>query len=828
MATSFAAYASQFLTRQQNVSSSLASSQPMFFSFTTEGGSRAGYNPDTDLDDLDDPHLRDIEASGATSRRQGGADDDDDPYLRLDEDERTGRSEYNSRNYNPQSIPLIASENGSLSPGDSPKGWLAHLASPMMRHSRSRSRSRSPSPAPSDSTDSEPPPDIYGAEAIRVLPTPPLPPPTTSREPVSLSLTESLLPRDGRSRPLDVFSLPDPRHTPRGRRKYNDPIWTAVWCAGVSFCVLFSVILLFVTRKPAKPPRSLPYTTLLHTVPMLTILTFFSAFAAYAHIFLLRIFARPVMIATSVFIPATLFISAIWAFVGSFMWDGDTEPTWGETVGLRLFSIVPLVLCIITARRLVHLPRELHVTSATLNLSTELLINNPFLLALSPAILLITLLASIPFLTLIFRLLLIGYVDVPSTGSSAAEWHIHGWANWSISAAAAVWLWTWGVARGVLRMTTASVIGAWYFADPDAPLPPPTSTHTIHAALTRSTGPSLGTIVLSALLLTVIRILSLLTLFLHRLPVYIPARAFFLVTGIRMVVGYLEMVTTALSKYALVYGGLTGDPFMNSARRAQALTIGLESKTGRTARKRYGTEPPLLLLTIAPLTLTFPFALMTYLFVAHTLGAPDSALGAALLAGGVTALVGLFCVGLVQDAADTLYICYCIDKDMGQRRREEVFSTFEYNPQSRSQPQRQQAAPSTSARSQPPKRRTAPPPPPPQPQYMPSESTSRYLPRQPLSPPSPSVHPHDRPEDDLDPFEQSYLQDNPGLQAALPLPPAPRPAAPVSPPQRMMTSAELNMKKPQSRSRSPLEDSDDEELEEGSQFFPGSGLFGSV
>lgn len=58
----------------------------------------------------------------------------------------------------------------------------------------------------------------------------------------------------------------------------------------------------------------------------------------------------------------------------------------------------------------------------------------------------------------------------------------------------------------------------------------------------------------------------------------------------------------------------------------------------------------LLLLTIAPLTLTFPFALTTYLFVAHTLNAPDSALSAALLAGGVTAIVGLFCVGLVQDA----------------------------------------------------------------------------------------------------------------------------------------------------------------------------------
>lgn len=74
---------------------------------------------------------------------------------------------------------------------------------------------------------------------------------------------------------------------------------------------------------------------------------------------------------------------------------------------------------------------------------------------------------------------------------------------------------------------------------------------------------------------------------------------------------------------------------------------------------------PLTLLTIAPLTLTFPFALSTYLFVAHTLSAPQQALGASVLAGGVTALVGLFCVGLVRDVADTLWVCYCIDRESG-------------------------------------------------------------------------------------------------------------------------------------------------------------------
>ena len=86
--------------------------------------------------------------------------------------------------------------------------------------------------------------------------------------------------------------------------------------------------------------------------------------------------------------------------------------------------------------------------------------SNPFLLALSPAILLIILIASIPFVTLIFRLLLMGYFV-----QGRSEWRIAEWADWAIVGAVGVWLWSWGVARGILRTTCAGVIGAWYYAE---------------------------------------------------------------------------------------------------------------------------------------------------------------------------------------------------------------------------------------------------------------------------------------------------------------------------------------------------------------------------
>lgn len=109
------------------------------------------------------------------------------------------------------------------------------------------------------------------------------------------------------------------------------------------------------------------------------------------------------------------------------------------------------------------LPRDIHTTSSILTLTTRLLIANPFVLALSPVILLTALVGSIPFLTLVFRLLLIGYTSQPN--SSTLEWHLKGWANWAIVVTVIVWLWSWGVARGMLRVTTAGVIGAWYFAE---------------------------------------------------------------------------------------------------------------------------------------------------------------------------------------------------------------------------------------------------------------------------------------------------------------------------------------------------------------------------
>ena len=154
------------------------------------------------------------------------------------------------------------------------------------------------------------------------------------------------------------------------------------------------------------------------------------------------------------------------------------------------------------------------------------------------------------------------------------------------------------------------------------------------------------------------------------------------VPGVGWVAGYVDAWKGRVSRYVLVYCGLTGVGFWEGAGRAGALISGREvpepqvpaQTQGRRGRGRIVQRTPdfgaerefvaffvsetalmghiaasLALLTIAPLTLTLPAALLTYLFVAHTLRAPAEALGAALLAAGTTGMVGVFCVGVVRD-----------------------------------------------------------------------------------------------------------------------------------------------------------------------------------
>ena len=140
-----------------------------------------------------------------------------------------------------------------------------------------------------------------------------------------------------------------------------------------------------------------------------------------------------------------------------------------------------------------------------------------------------------------------------------------------------------------LVSASPATISALTVFSPDAAPPPPMDTHRIHAALYRSAQPSLGSIALAGLLLTLTRILLLLTVFLRRVPVYLPIALRIYTGPLLYAAGYLEDAAGSLSKYALVYVGITGEGFWVSARRARALVTSAESGAGRF-KKNFKSE----------------------------------------------------------------------------------------------------------------------------------------------------------------------------------------------------------------------------------------------
>ena len=144
------------------------------------------------------------------------------------------------------------------------------------------------------------------------------------------------------------------------------------------------------------------------------------------------------------------------------------------------------------------------------------------------------------------------------------------------------------------------------------------STHTIHAALVRSTGPSLGSIVLAALINSLFQLLIIITIFLQKLPFYlrripwVPLAtpiAIYVIPGVGWVVRLLEGWTSRLNKYGLIYAGLTGEPFWVSAARAGVLidkgrerTVSVETdgnNRGRVLKKKKGFSSERKLLSVS-------------------------------------------------------------------------------------------------------------------------------------------------------------------------------------------------------------------------------------
>ncbi|KAJ1307971.1 hypothetical protein OPQ81_002048 [Rhizoctonia solani] len=742
MPASFSTYASQFLSRSAVTNDD---AQPMFYSVAEGNESQHRLQDSTysrrSAAELDDDGLPML--AGATTIFDNGENDDD-------RGSRTGGSEIDSRASTPQlpharvraqqlevenpyleedeldhiddmmptdSIPLIASPPRSPSPKrnkPAAAGWLAHLSQSAHPGSSRHARAAMSPPDPhfDSSSDEESAEGSDSSEEMALFPPSPVvtqsyphatpPPPPTRRDEIDLEpsrthidLTESLLRRDGVERP--VFVLQDPARTPF--HKYNDPVWTALWCTSILFSVIGSIVIIFFTNshpKPDKMPTSghkptTPFSTLTHTIPLLTLVVVLSSIFGYLYLILLRYFVKPVLTATALAAPLALLFAAVWAFGGSFMWDGEgVGETWGETVGLRLFSMLPLIISVILAQALYNRYKQLLRGISAISLSSSLVLNYPPLLGLSIALLVAALVLSIPFLALIFRLLLVGTFQRKGLDYT---WKVKEWAWWMAVLVCIVWIWSWAVVRGMMRASVAAVIANWYHSPPNSPPPPlPEATDTTRLAVLRASGPALGSICASALILTLSQASTLFLRTIRRIttpavlaraPIPLPPEAKTFVIGMLISMGQAEVIGAIIGWLARYGGGadvqvlvgVSGEGFMACARRVPSLIGARKSGGNRRSGREYR------LLSNIQLVTAIAFGVFAsigaYIFAAHTLGDPTYApLAAALVGAGTTASVR-FCIGIVDDATDALFMCYCLDYEAGGTPRKDVKEAFE-------------------------------------------------------------------------------------------------------------------------------------------------------
>lgn len=244
-----------------------------------------------------------------------------------------------------------------------------------------------------------------------------------------------------------------------------------------------------------------------------------------------------------------------------------------------------------------------------MELSATIVAEHPALLILSGALLGIFLLVTIPFLSVLIRLFLLGHIGTPGESSTDKVWQTDAKARILAWTTLGAWLWTWSTLRGIQRVTVAGVVSHWYFfRDKDdtgdksqaydstlndsaassipGPAPGnwlgdeeaqrgPSQVEVVRASFNRAVGSALGTVCASALILTLARLAALVASSARKISrqLSMPGRPSWMqpIAHVAAILAGISALLQGLSDYALIYVGITGESFLAASRRSTRL-----------------------------------------------------------------------------------------------------------------------------------------------------------------------------------------------------------------------------------------------------------------
>ncbi|EST09511.2 Choline transporter-like protein [Kalmanozyma brasiliensis GHG001] len=187
----------------------------------------------------------------------------------------------------------------------------------------------------------------------------------------------------------------------------------------------------------------------------------------------------------------------------------------------------------------------------------------------------------------------------------------------------------------------------------------PDPTEVVRVSFARATGPALGTICMSALILSIVKTLTVVAETARRISDAATQRRVpkFLqpLTHVVVLLAGLGAVLQGYSNLALVYVGVTGDGFWTAAKKSAQLV---------SRRGVQGVMEGLvvnLVLDLTAIALSFLAGLVGFLFSAHQLHVPADAPLVGLLCALLPYWTLRLCADVLSNASDTLYLCYAID-----------------------------------------------------------------------------------------------------------------------------------------------------------------------
>ena len=401
----------------------------------------------------------------------------------------------------------------------------------------------------------------------------------------------------------------------------RDAFWLAVYLFNLLVTILLGIWQFFFDTS-SHIPDNLPSTGLvspsvaiLHTLPLITGLVTCALLAAcmiIAYLLLVKNGTRHVVHLLICLPPLVLLVAAGWAFSSSYSHlasspAGGLEEVEHSTSAAETFlrwTTFGLLGCSIVAMRFAFVraaSTPMERTIRVLEVAVDVLLAHPHIFILAFGLLAGFIALSIPFLLLLAKLLIHGYVKRPgSTPSSTIGYLIPAsWAGMAAAHTTFVCLWTLAILRGILRMTIAGATGEWWFhrhrsisnslnlaaSQSQRTYSARRAKKTVQEAFRRARGPSLGTICISALLMSTFTALSLVLSSLNALITRLRRRSSIsaipsmilrvvLNAVLLPLVAILGGVLKNVNDFALVHAGITGDRFSDSMSEAQQLIAG--------------------------------------------------------------------------------------------------------------------------------------------------------------------------------------------------------------------------------------------------------------